>query len=119
MVSQLRGNLARLDASSHRPSRHCLPADIVQDLYLREIKAYKPTPIKPTDADEHVQKFVAPKAPESPEEANLANDLKAYEQQVVEVEGQSGSEGEEAVSSALPEWMEDEPEEDEEKHAAH
>ncbi|KAJ5648416.1 hypothetical protein N7490_004788 [Penicillium lividum] len=64
-------------------------ADPVQDLYLRELKVYKPTPIKAGDADAHVQKFVLPQAPASPEEANLAAELSAYEQSEVEVEGQA------------------------------
>ncbi|KAJ5582470.1 hypothetical protein N7535_001090 [Penicillium sp. DV-2018c] len=82
-------------------------ADPVQDLYLRELKAYKPTPIKAGDADEHVQKFSAPKPPKSPEEANLASELSAYESQEVEVEGQA------AAGEAAPveeSWFEEEEE---------
>ncbi|KAA8646179.1 hypothetical protein EYZ11_004788 [Aspergillus tanneri] len=88
-------------------------ADPVQDLYLRELRAYKPTPIKPSDAESHVQKFAAPAAPKSPEEANLANELKAYENQEVEVEGQAAS-GE--AAPAEESWFE---EEEEEAPAAH
>lgn len=87
-------------------------ADLVQDLYLRELRAYKPTPIKPGDAEAHVQKFTAPKAPQSPEEANLANELNAYENQEVEVEGQAAS-GEPAPAEES--WFEEE----EETAAAH
>lgn len=89
-----------------------LPADPVQDLYLRELKAYKPTPIKAGDADAHVLKFAPPKAPASPEEANLASELSAYESQEVEVEGQA------AAGEAAPveqSWFEEE----EETPAAH
>ena len=88
-------------------------ADPVQDLYLRELRAYKPTPIKPGDADAHVQKFSAPQAPPSPEEASLASELSAYESQEVEVEGQA------AAGEAAPveeSWFE---EEEEESAAAH
>ncbi|KAJ6028299.1 hypothetical protein N7540_003875 [Penicillium herquei] len=88
-------------------------ADPVQDLYLRELKAYKPTPIKAGDADAHVQKFALPQAPASPEEANLAGELSAYESQVVEVEGQA------AAGEAAPveeSWFE---EDEEETPAAH
>lgn len=84
-----------------------LTADPVQDLYLRELKAYKPTPIKAGDADAHVQKFALPKAPASPEEANLAGELSAYESQEVEVEGQA------AAGEAAPveeSWFEEEEE---------
>ncbi|KAJ9213449.1 hypothetical protein DTO166G4_4892 [Paecilomyces variotii] len=86
-------------------------ADPVQDLYLRELRAYKPAPIKPGDAEAHVQKFSAPKPPPSPEEANIANELKDYEAQQVEVEGQA------AAGEAAPveeSWFE----EDEEPAAA-
>ncbi|KAJ5287969.1 hypothetical protein N7478_003655 [Penicillium angulare] len=88
-------------------------ADPVQDLYLRELKAYKPTPIKAGDADAHVQKFALPSAPASPEEANLAGELSSYESQVVEVEGQA------AAGEAAPveeSWFE---EDEEETPAAH
>lgn len=90
-----------------------LPADPVQDLYLRELKAYKPIPIKPGDAEAHVQKFALPKAPPSPEEANLAGELSSYESQEVEVEGQA------ATGEAAPveeSWFE---EDEEEASAAH
>ena len=89
-------------------------ADLVQDLYLRELKAYKPTPIKASDAEGHVQKFSVPKAPRSPEEGDIANDLKAYEEQQVEIEGQAAS-GE--AGAAEDDWFEEE--EEEETPAAH
>ncbi|KAL2803083.1 ATP synthase complex subunit H-domain-containing protein [Aspergillus granulosus] len=88
-------------------------ADPVQELYLRELRAYKPTPVKPGDAEAHVQKFSAPAAPKSPEEANLANELSAYETQEVEVEGQAAS-GE--ATPVEESWFE---EEEEETPAAH
>ncbi|MCJ1480916.1 hypothetical protein MMC06_001071 [Schaereria dolodes] len=89
-------------------------ADFVQDLYLRELKGYKTTPLKPSDAEGHVQKFSAPAPPQSPEESNIANELKAYEDQHVEVEGQAAA-GE--ASSIEEDWFEED--EDEEKHAVH
>ena len=80
-------------------------------MYLKELRAYKPAPVKPTDAEGQVQKFTIPKAPQSPEEADLANDLKAYEDQVPEVEGQTtGSE----AAPVEQDWFE-EPEEDEDE----
>ena len=88
------------------------PADLVQDLYIRELKAYKPAPIKASDSDGHVQKFTAPKPPTSPEEGNIANELKAYEDQTVEVEGQAAA-GQEPVEE---DWFEDEEEEEHAKH---
>ncbi len=72
------------------------PADLIQDMYLRELKAYKPPPQKASDAEGHVQKFTPPSTPKSPEETNLASEMQDYESQVVEVEGQAAAgEGEE------------------------
>jgi len=88
-------------------------ADLVQDLYLKELKAYKPSPVKPSDAEGQVQKFTAPKAPRSPDEGDIAQELKAYDEQQVEVEGQA-AEGE---AVAEEDWFEEEEEEEEE--AAH
>ena len=89
-------------------------ADIVQDIYLKELKSYKPTPISPSDAQGQVQKFSPPKAPHSPDEGNIAEDLKSYEQQQVEVEGQATG-GEAGV--AEQDWFEEE--EEDEAPAAH
>ncbi|KAH7139376.1 mitochondrial F1F0 ATP synthase-like protein subunit Atp14 [Dendryphion nanum] len=83
-------------------------ADLVQELYLRELKAYKPTPVKPTDAEGHVQTFAIPKAPASPEEADIANELKDYETQQVELEGSSTEDGAAPVEE---DWFEEEVEE--------
>lgn len=85
----------------------------MQELYLRELRAYKPQPLKPGDAEAHVHKFTAPKTPQSPEEANLANELQSYETQAVEVEGQTAA-GEPAPAEES--WLE---EEEEESAAAH
>lgn len=78
-------------------------ADLVQDLYLKELKAYKPTPTKASDAEGQVQTFSAPKAPQPPEEGDIARDLKVYEEQEVEVEGQA-VEGQ--TVDAEQEWFE-------------
>lgn len=66
-------------------------ADLIQDLYLKELRAYKPVTQKASDAEGHVQKFNPPAPPKSPEETNLASEMKEYEEQVVEIEGQSAS----------------------------
>ena len=91
-------------------------ADIVQDLYIKELKAYKSPPVKPSDAEGHVQKFAPPKAPKSPEEGDIANDLKAYEAQQVDVEGNEGGEGA-VVGEDWSDWFEEE--EEEEAKSAH
>jgi F-type H+-transporting ATPase subunit h len=88
-------------------------ADLVQDLYLKELKSYKPTPVKASDSEGHVQKFSAPKTPKSPEETDIANELKAYESSTVELEGQA-AEG--SPAPAEQDWFEDEPEEEVKAH---
>ncbi|KAG9233529.1 putative ATP synthase subunit H, mitochondrial [Amylocarpus encephaloides] len=84
-------------------------ADLVQDMYLKELKAYKAPAVKATDSEGQVQTFTAPKAPKSPEEADIASELKAYEASAVEIEGQA--EGGAATNQEF-EWFEEEPEED-------
>lgn len=84
-------------------------SDLVQDMYLRELKSYKPPQIKASDAEGQVHKFSMPKLPASPEESDLAQDLKAYESQTVEIEGQSDSGQPEGKEE---DWFEMEEEED-------
>ncbi|TVY55408.1 ATP synthase subunit H [Lachnellula suecica] len=88
-------------------------ADLVQDLYIRELKAYKVPAVKANDAEGNVQKWAAPKAPKSPEEADIANELKSYETSAVEIEGQA--EGGAPASTEF-EWFEEEPEEEAAHH---
>ncbi|KAI9762155.1 MAG: transcription initiation factor IIB [Chaenotheca gracillima] len=90
-------------------------ADLVQDMYLSELKKYKPIPVKASDAEGHVQKFTAPKPPQSPEESNIASELQDYENQKVEVEGQEST-GD--APAQLEDWFE-EPVEEEEGHGGH
>lgn len=66
-----------------------LTADLIQDMYLKNLREYKVPPQKASDAEGQVQKFNPPATPKSPEEANLASDMKEYEDQVVEIEGQA------------------------------
>ena len=60
-------------------------------MYLKELRAYKIPQPKPNDAEGHVQKFHPPPLPKSPEETNLASEMRAYEEQEVEVEGQAST----------------------------
>ncbi|KAF2735015.1 hypothetical protein EJ04DRAFT_512018 [Polyplosphaeria fusca] len=87
--------------------------DLVQDMYLRELKSYKPPQVKASDAEGHVQKFAIPQAPPSPEETDIAADLKAYETQQVELEG-SSKDGE--TAPVQEDWFEEEPEEEAAHH---
>ena len=90
-----------------------IATDLVQDLYLKELRAFKPAPTKPGDAEAHVQKFSIPKPPPSPEEANLAGELQSYEAQQVDVEGQAAG-GE--AAPAEESWFEEDEEEEEHAH---
>lgn len=84
----------------------------MQELYLKELKAYKPAAVKASDAEGHVLKFNPPKTPTSPEEADIAKELKSYEDSTVEIEGQAEAGSEAAVEQ---DWFE-EPEEEAAKH---
>lgn len=86
-----------------------LAADFVQELYLKELKAYKMPAVKASDADGQVQTFNIPKTPKSPEEADLASNLQEYESMAVEIEGQDANAS--AEGAALPDWLEAEEEE--------
>lgn len=102
--------------AKHLTNHPSTTADLVQDLYLKELKAYKPTPIKASDSEGVVQKWAVPATPKSPEEADIANELKAYESSTVELEGQ-GETSEGGVSAVEQDWFEEEPEDDD--HAKH
>jgi F-type H+-transporting ATPase subunit h len=91
-------------------------ADFVQELYLKELKAYKPTPVKDSDSVGQVQTFSGPSAPKSPEEADLANSLKEYENMAVEVEGNEGQTSATSAPAAVEDWL---VEEEEEEAGAH
>ncbi|KAJ8100889.1 ATP synthase complex subunit H-domain-containing protein [Lipomyces tetrasporus] len=62
--------------------------DLVQDLYLKELKSYKAPPVKASDSVGQVKPWVSPSAPTPPTvEAAAPTDLSEYDSQVVEVEG--------------------------------
>ena len=83
-------------------------ASLIQDLYLKELKAYKPSTVKTIDSAGHVQKFSPPRPPQPPNAGDIASELKEYETQQVEVEGQAAA-GEKIDVEV--DWLEDETEE--------
>lgn len=101
--------------SSKAPLLITSSADFVQDLYIKELRGFKPTPLKPNDSDGQVQQFSLPKARASPEESDIAKDLKSYDSQVVEVEGQEVAG---RAISTEEDWFEDD-EDSGEAPAAH
>ncbi|AEO70488.1 uncharacterized protein THITE_2034856, partial [Thermothielavioides terrestris NRRL 8126] len=86
-------------------------ADFVQELYLKELKAYKPAPIKESDSVGQVATFNLPKPPKSPEEADLASSLKEYENMAVEVEGQETTAAGQPATPVVEDWLVEEEEE--------
>lgn len=81
-------------------------ADLVQDLYVKELKAYKAPPAA-KDAASAVKKFSLPAAPAAPTPvtANLASDLEAYENAPVDRAAETSESGD-AVKS-VDEQVED------------
>ncbi|KAF4456322.1 F1F0-ATPase complex subunit h [Fusarium albosuccineum] len=90
-------------------------ADFVQELYLKELKAYKTPVVKDSDAEGQVQTFSVPKTPSSPEETDLAGNLKEYESMAVEIEGQDSTAQTASGTPEVADWLEAE-EEDETHH---
>ncbi|KAM5355808.1 hypothetical protein ACJ41O_002454 [Fusarium nematophilum] len=87
-------------------------ADFVQELYLRELKAYKTPAVKESDSDGQVQTFSIPKTPASPEETDLAGNLKEYESMAVEIEGQDAAAQSSSGTAEVADWLEAEEEDD-------
>ncbi|EJD39853.1 hypothetical protein AURDEDRAFT_171127 [Auricularia subglabra TFB-10046 SS5] len=77
--------LGRAAAASLRQARRISTSavarkDLVQDLYLRELKAYKPAPAAKDAHVGAVKDFAAPAAPQAPElPGNFAAELSAYD----------------------------------------
>ena len=92
-------------------TREPFAADFVQELYLKELKAYKTPAVKPTDAEGQVHAFNPPKTPASPEEADLASSLKEYESMAVDVEGSDAAAANTTGGQAAArDWLEEEEE---------
>ncbi|KAG0271632.1 hypothetical protein BGZ95_000521 [Linnemannia exigua] len=85
-----------------------LMQDILKDLYIKELKGYKPAPeAKGADASSQVKEFKTPAAPAAPA-IDAAADLSAWEAANVEIA--------DAVSEAADDEEEEEVEEEEEHH---
>ncbi|KAF9366903.1 hypothetical protein BGX34_000021 [Mortierella sp. NVP85] len=85
-----------------------LMQDILKDLYIKELKGYKPTPdAKGGDASSQVKEFKAPPAPQAPV-IDAAADLAAWDAANVEIA--------DAASEEVFEEAEEEEVEEEEAH---
>ncbi|VVT49224.1 uncharacterized protein SAPINGB_P002164 [Magnusiomyces paraingens] len=82
--------------------------NLIQDLYVKEIKGYKAPPLTVADAQGSVKPWVSPSAPAPPAvEGDVAADLAAYESSTVEVESHAPvAEGAEPV---VEDWFVIEP----------
>ncbi|KAK9453109.1 ATP synthase complex subunit H-domain-containing protein [Dipodascopsis uninucleata] len=85
--------------------------DLVQDMYLKELKSYKAPTITASDAVGQVKPWVPPTAPAVPTvEASSDADISEYATQTVEVEGIA--EVAEESTSDIDDWFVVEPLED-------
>ncbi|ONH67362.1 ATP synthase subunit H, mitochondrial [Cyberlindnera fabianii] len=97
------------------PGAQCRPRSsegyIIQDLYIKELKAFKPTPISAKDAEGATRPWKKPVAPAAPGlEVDAASELASYESADVEVAAPSKNTAGEQVSE---EWFVlEEPEDD-------
>lgn len=80
----------------------------MQSIYLRELKNYVLPAVKPSDSEGQVKKWSPPPPPTSPlsQDASLSEELKAYQAQEVEVEGQAT--GEPGAEAQEEDWFEEE-----------
>jgi F-type H+-transporting ATPase subunit h len=74
--------------------------NLIQDLYIKELKAFKPTPLSAKDAESATRPWKQPVAPAVPTGEVDATQLNEYE--AAEVEVASGSAAAEEVSE---EWF--------------
>lgn len=86
--------------------------DAIQDLYIKELKGFKATPLTAADAEGSVKPWRAPTAPKTPGlEADAATQLSDYESAAVEVDSAPAAEA--ASEDGTDDWfvLEEEPEE--------
>ncbi|KAK9451632.1 ATP synthase complex subunit H-domain-containing protein [Limtongia smithiae] len=113
MISQSSRLVSRVAAPVLRRSfaSSVVRRDALQELYIKELKAYKAPVIKASDSVGQVKPWIAPAAPAIPAvEAFAAADLAEYDTQVVEVEGIAAVE--EVPTEDLDDWFVVEPLED-------
>merc|ERR1711939_952735 len=100
---------ARRSASTAFVSRRALSysavaqKDLIQDLYLRELKGYKPPPVAKDAHVGSVKQFSTPSAPKAPavlSGAELNAELEAYDKDMPAVAQSSSSSGADATESA-------------------
>lgn len=78
-------------------------ADIIQDLYVKEVKAFKAPTLTAADAAGSVKPWAAPTAPSAPAlEADVAAELSEYETQAVEVESAKPAEN---AAAEVEDWF--------------
>ncbi|SCV00648.1 LAMI_0G06436g1_1 [Lachancea mirantina] len=91
----------RISARTFTTTR--VSANVIQDLYLRELKSAKLQPITAKDAEGSVKPWAAPKAPSAPAvEAQGADALQAYAQEDVEV---AQPKQESSTDAAEQDWL--------------
>lgn len=88
-------------AMSATPARR---ADIIQDLYVKEVKAFKAPTLTAADAAGSVKAWTTPASPAIPAvEGDVAAELSEYETSAVEVE--SAKPAEASADGAVEDWF--------------
>lgn len=88
-------------AMSATPARR---ADIIQDLYVKEVKAFKAPVLTAADATGSVKEWSTPSSPAAPAvEGDVAAELSEYESSAVEVETAKPSES--AADASAEDWF--------------
>lgn len=79
--------------------------DIVTDMYLKNLKEFKPTPAKASDSEGQVKTWSAPAPPQAPESAaNVDSELSQYASS--EVESSASGEASQATADSEGDWFE-------------
>jgi F-type H+-transporting ATPase subunit h len=73
---------------------------LVQELYLKEIKAYKPKPLTAKDAEGSVKPWAVPPAPKTPEVEGDVAEVSDYAAAPVEVNVEVATENGDAAAPA-------------------
>ncbi|KAJ2959460.1 hypothetical protein NQZ79_g5049 [Umbelopsis isabellina] len=66
--------------------------DVIQDLYIKELKGYKPTPVAQGSEEGQVKDLKLPAAPEAPKiSEDLSAELAAYDEEPVAEEAEEAT----------------------------
>lgn len=76
---------------------------MISDLYVKELKAFKPTPLSAADAEGSTKKWAAPISPKTPEVEGSTEELASYDS--AEVFTQSETVSEDGAPAVEEDWF--------------